>query len=79
MANILVIEDEIRVATLIKRGLDESGHTVYTAFDIATAKRLLHEIFRYYEKLPKPTLISTQEYIEGKVYHKNPTKEKDKL
>ena len=43
MANILVIEDEIRVATLIKRGLDESGHTVYTAFDIATAKRLLHE------------------------------------
>ena len=44
MANILVIEDEIRVATLIKRGLDESGHTVYTAFDIATAKRLLHEI-----------------------------------
>lgn len=44
MANILVIEDEIRVATLIKRGLDESGHTVYTAADIATAKYLLDEI-----------------------------------
>ena len=24
------------------------------------------EISRYYEKLPKPVLIATQEYIEGK-------------
>ena len=37
------------------------------------------EISRYYEKLPKPTLIATQEYLEGKVYYKNPTKEKDEL
>ena len=37
------------------------------------------EISRYYEKLPKPTLIATQEYIEGKVYFRNPAKEKDKL
>ena len=37
------------------------------------------EISRYYEKLPKPTLIATQEFIEGKVYHRNPAKEKEKL
>ena len=37
------------------------------------------EISRYYEKLPKPTLIATQEYVEGKVYYKNPNKEKDNL
>ena len=37
------------------------------------------EISRYYEKLPKPTLIATQEYLEGKVYYKNPTKEKEQL
>ena len=37
------------------------------------------EISRYYEKLPKPTLIATQEYIEGKVYYSNPAKEKEKL
>ncbi|MDY3914942.1 MAG: DNA-directed RNA polymerase subunit omega [Phocaeicola sp.] len=37
------------------------------------------EISRYYEKLPKPTLIATQEYIEGKVYHRNPAKVKDTL
>ena len=34
------------------------------------------EISRYYEKLPKPTLIATQEFIEGKVYHRNLAKEK---
>ena len=37
------------------------------------------EISRYYEKLPKPTLIATQEYIEGKVYYRNPAKEKERL
>ena len=35
------------------------------------------EISRYYEKLPKPTLIATQEFEEGKVYYRNPAKEKN--
>ena len=34
------------------------------------------EISRYYEKLPKPTLIATQEFIEDKVYYRNTIKEK---
>ena len=34
------------------------------------------EISRYYEKLPKPTLIATQEYIEGKIHYRNPSKER---
>ncbi len=33
------------------------------------------EISRYYEKLPKPTLIATQEFREGKIYYRNPAKE----
>ena len=37
------------------------------------------EISRYYERLPKPTLLATQEFIEGKVYYRNPAKEKDNL
>jgi DNA-directed RNA polymerase subunit K/omega len=37
------------------------------------------EISRYYEKLPKPTLIAAKEYEEGKVYHRNPIKEKNNL
>lgn len=37
------------------------------------------EISRFYEKLPKPTLIATQEYIEHKLYFSNPLKEKERL
>ncbi|MDD5870463.1 MAG: DNA-directed RNA polymerase subunit omega [Bacteroidales bacterium] len=37
------------------------------------------EISRYYEKLPKPVLIATQEYIEGKIKYRNPAKEKDSI
>ena len=33
------------------------------------------EISRFYEKLPKPTLMATQEFVEGKVYFRNPSKE----
>lgn len=34
------------------------------------------EISRYYEKLPKPTLIASQEFDEDKIYYRNPVKEK---
>jgi DNA-directed RNA polymerase subunit K/omega len=34
------------------------------------------EISRYYEKLPKSTLIAAQEYAEGKIYYRNPSIEK---
>jgi DNA-directed RNA polymerase subunit K/omega len=34
------------------------------------------EISRYYEKLPKPTLIAAQEYEDHRVYFKNPVKDK---
>ena len=37
------------------------------------------EISRYYEKVPKPNLIDAQEYVEGKIYYRNPAKEKEKL
>ncbi len=35
------------------------------------------EISRYYEKLPKPTLIATQEYEDGKLAFRNVAKQKD--
>ncbi|NDV68001.1 DNA-directed RNA polymerase subunit omega [Dysgonomonas sp. 25] len=37
------------------------------------------EISRYYEKLPKPTLIAIQEYADRKLYYRNPAKEKDTI
>ncbi len=36
------------------------------------------EISRFYEKLPKPTLIAAQEFAEGKIYYRNPLKDKIK-
>jgi len=33
------------------------------------------EISRYYEKLPKPTLLATQEFIEGNVYFRDPSQD----
>ena len=32
------------------------------------------EISKYYERLPKPVLLATQEYIEDKTYFRNPAK-----
>ena len=33
------------------------------------------EISRYYEKLPKATLLATQEFVEDKVYWRDPVRE----
>jgi len=33
------------------------------------------EISRYYEKLPKPSLLATQEFIDGQVYWRDPQKD----
>ncbi|MEO6150354.1 MAG: RNA polymerase Rpb6, partial [Mucilaginibacter sp.] len=33
------------------------------------------EISKYYERLPKPSLVAIQEFLEDKVYYRNPAKE----
>lgn len=42
-----------------------------------TENREQIEISRYYEKLPKPTLIAAQEYEEHKLHHRNPARDKN--
>ena len=37
------------------------------------------EISRYYEKLPKPSLLATQEFIEEQVYWRDPQKEQREM
>lgn len=37
------------------------------------------EISRYYEKLPKPTLLATQEFVEGNIYWRDPSKTTDEI
>ncbi|MGQ7870387.1 DNA-directed RNA polymerase subunit omega [Sunxiuqinia sp. sy24] len=36
------------------------------------------EISKYYERLPKPTLIAFEELKQGQIYHRNPAKENRK-
>lgn len=35
------------------------------------------EISRYYERLPKPTLVAADEFANGRVYYRNPLKERE--
>lgn len=35
------------------------------------------EISKFYEKLPKPSLLAIEEWIENEIYYRNPSKEKD--
>lgn len=37
------------------------------------------EISKFYERLPKSTLIATQEFIEDGIYHRNPLKDSRKV
>ena len=36
------------------------------------------EISRYYEKLPKPTLLATQEFVDGNIYWRDTQKDNQK-
>ena len=37
------------------------------------------EISRFYERLPKATLMATEEFVEGKIYYRNPAKDKQNM
>ncbi|MBT6235364.1 DNA-directed RNA polymerase subunit omega [Bacteroidia bacterium] len=36
------------------------------------------EISKYYESLPKATIVAIEEFLANKVYHRNPAKEESK-
>jgi DNA-directed RNA polymerase subunit K/omega len=35
------------------------------------------EISKYYERLPKPSLIAIQEFFDGKIYYRNPVNQEN--
>lgn len=35
------------------------------------------EVSKFYEKLPKPTAIAVQEWLEDKIYYRNPEESRD--
>lgn len=60
-----------QISSEMKHDLDKKLQEFSTNSDSleeVTENREQIEISRYYEKLPKPTLIATQEYQDGNVY-----------
>jgi len=69
-------------ANQLSNNIKEELHQKLSEF--ASANDNLEEIFenreqieisKYYEKLPKPSLVAVQEFLDGKVYYRNPAKE----
>ncbi|MDR1739088.1 MAG: DNA-directed RNA polymerase subunit omega [Candidatus Symbiothrix sp.] len=70
------------IAKEIKSDLDNKlkGFSDYTdQMDEVHENREQIEISRFYERLPKPSLIAAQEYVDGEIYYRNPAKEKDNI
>jgi DNA-directed RNA polymerase subunit K/omega len=45
------------------------------SFDDILENKEQIEVSKFYEKLPKPWIIATEEFLEGDVYFRNPAKE----
>ena len=69
-------------ANQISNNIKEELHQKLSEF--ASANDNLEEVFenreqieisKHYERMPKPTLVAVQEFLEDKVYYRNPSKE----
>ncbi|MCR4658717.1 MAG: DNA-directed RNA polymerase subunit omega [Bacteroidales bacterium] len=58
----------------LRKKIDEfSAHT--DGLDDYYENREQVEVVRHYEKMPKPTLEATEEYLDHELYYRNPSKE----
>lgn len=67
------ISAEIKIE--IDKKLQDFGNTAENIEEVFENREQI-EISRYFEKLPKPVLLATQEFIEDKVYYRNTIREK---
>ena len=73
-------------ANQISNNIKEELHQKLSEF--ASANDNLEEVFenreqieisKHYERMPKPTLVAVQEFLENKIYYRNPSKEAKEL
>ncbi|MCQ2351570.1 MAG: DNA-directed RNA polymerase subunit omega [Paludibacteraceae bacterium] len=64
----------VEIRDELKRKLEEFSQSTVDNLDEVFENREQIEISKYYERLPKPTLLATQEYVEDKTYFRNPAK-----
>lgn len=70
-----------QIAGEMKHDLDKKLHEFQTLNDNLEEISENHEqieVSRYFERLPKPTLIATQEYVEHKIHFRRPIQERSK-
>ena len=64
----------VEIKEELKKKLDEFSSSSDNLEEVFENREQI-EISRYYERLPKPTLIAAQEFAEDQVYYRNPLKE----
>ena len=64
----------VEIKDELKRKLEEFSSSNVDNLEEVFENREQIEISKYYERLPKPVLLATQEYIEDKTYFRNPNK-----
>ena len=64
----------VEIKDELKRKLEEFSSNNVDNLEEVFENREQIEISKYYERLPKPVLLATQEYIEDKTYFRNPHK-----
>ncbi len=57
--------------------LSEFASTVDNLEEVFENKEQI-EISKFYERMPKPTTLAMEEFMEGKVYHRFPEEEESK-
>ena len=68
----------VEIRDELKKKLDEFS-TKQDNLEEVFENREQIEISRFYERMPKPTLIATQEYLDDKIYYRNPAKDKENM
>ena len=64
----------VELKTELNRKLEEFAYYTDNLEEVFENREQI-EISKFYERLPKPSLISMQEYMDGQIYYRNPDKE----
>jgi DNA-directed RNA polymerase subunit K/omega len=63
----------VEIKTELNRKLEEFAYYTDNLEEVFENREQI-EISKYYERLPKASLIALQEFLEGEVYYRNPNK-----
>lgn len=66
----------VEIKSDLERKLQEFSSNNVDSLEEVFENREQIEISKYYEQLPKPSLLAIQEYLEDKTYYRNPSKMK---